>query len=121
MFWFCVVNMQSNDKKLKSIITCLEKYGVENPSQNENIKKEETCMKNYGVKNSFQLEETRQKNRIVMNEKKDEIQKKSKITSLKNWGVEHPAQNKEIMNKCSKNSYKLKEYKLPSGNIIKLN
>ena len=112
---------QSNDKKIKSINTCLEKYGVENPSQNENIKikKEETCMKNYGVKSPFQMEETKQKNKLVMINNKYEIQKKFKITSLKNWGVEHPAQNKEIMEKCSKNAYKLKDYTLPSGNVIK--
>jgi hypothetical protein len=113
---------QSNNKKIKSINTCLEKYGVENPSQNKNIKikKEETCMKNYGVKSPFQMEETKQKNRLVMTENKDEIQKKYKVTSLKNWGVEHPSQNPEVMQKCSKNAYKLKDYVLPSGDIIKI-
>jgi len=113
---------QSNDKKIKSINTCLEKYGVENPSQNKNIKikKEETCMKNYGVKSPFQMEETKQKNKLVMIENKDEIQKKFKITSLNNWGVDHPTQNPEVMDKCSKNAYKLKDYTFPSGNIIKI-
>ena len=113
---------QSNDKKIKSINTCLEKYGVENPSQNENIKikKEETCIKNYGVKNPFQMEETKQKNKLVMIENKDNIMEKRRKTCLKKYGVEHHTQNSEIMDKSSKNAYKLKEYTLPSGNIIKI-
>ena len=112
---------QSNDKKIKSTNACLEKYGVENPSQNENIKikKEETTMKNHGVKYSFQMEETKQKNREVMIQNKDDIIEKRRKTCLENYGVEHPAQNKEIMEKCSKNAYKLKDYTLPSGNVIK--
>jgi len=112
---------QSNDKKIKSINTCLEKYGVENPSQNENIKikKEDTCIKNYGVKCPFQMEETKQKNRLVMIENKDDIMEKRRKTCLEKYGVEHHTQNSEIMEKQSKNAYKLKEYTLPSGNIIK--
>ena len=54
-----------------------------------------------------------------MIENKNEIMLKSKKTCLKKYGVEHPAQNKEIMDKCSKNSYKLKNYTFPSGNQIK--
>jgi hypothetical protein len=113
---------QSDIVKEKTIQTNLTKYGVENPSQNENIKikKEETCMKNYGVKSSFQMEETKQKNRLVMIENKKDIIEKSKNTCLEKYGVEHPAQNPEIMAKCSKNAYKLKDYILPSGNIIKI-
>jgi hypothetical protein len=113
---------QSNDKKIKSINTCLEKYGVENPSQDENIKikKEETCMKNHGVKSPFQMEETKEKNKIAMIEYKDDIIDKRKNTCLKKYGVEHHMQNTEIMEKCSKNAYKIKDYILPSGNVIKI-
>ena len=113
---------QTDIVKEKTIQTNLTKYGVENPSQNENIKikKEETCMKNYGVKSSFQMEETKQKNRLVMIENKDNIMNKRRKTCLEKYGVEHPAQNPEIMAKCSKNAYKLKDYILPSGNIIKI-
>ena len=113
---------QSNDKKIKSINTCLEKYGVENPSQNENIKikKEDTCMKNYGVKSPFQMEETKEKNRLVMIENKDNIMETRKRTCLEKYGVEHHMHNTEIMEKVSKNSYNLKDYKLQSGKIIKI-
>jgi hypothetical protein len=34
--------------------------------------------------------------------------------------VEYSSQNEEIMEKCSKNAYKLKEYKFPSGRIDKV-
>lgn len=113
---------QSSDKKIKSINTCIERYGVEHPSQNENIKakKEQTCLKNHGVKSPFQLDENKQKNRLVMIENKKDIMTKSKKTCLKKYGVEHPSQNAEIMAKCSKNAYKLKDYIFPSGNVIKI-
>jgi hypothetical protein len=48
------------------------------------------------------------------------IKEKAKQTCLKKFGVEYPVQNTEFMEKVSKNSFKLKEYTLPSGNIIKL-
>ena len=59
----------------------------------------------YGVKNISQSQK---------------IKDKKVETSLRNYGVEYPTQNTEIMDKCSKNAYKLKEYILPSGNIIKI-
>ena len=44
---------------------------------------------------------------------------KIKITCLEKYGVEHPTQNLEIMEKLSKNAYKQKIFKFPSGNEIK--
>lgn len=41
-------------------------------------------------------------------------------TLMKNYGVEHSLQNAEVMEKASKNAYKLKEYIYPSGAIIKM-
>jgi hypothetical protein len=77
-------------------------------------------MNNNGVRNPFQMEETRVKNKITQIENKNEIRQKIKITCLEKYGVEHHTQNSEIMEKCSKNAYKLKEYILPSGNTIKI-
>jgi hypothetical protein len=65
----------------------------------------QTFLEKYSVENPFQNKE---------------IRSKSKKTCLDRYGVEHPAQNTEIMDKCSKNAYKLKDYILPSGNIIKV-
>jgi hypothetical protein len=45
---------------------------------------------------------------------------KYKETMLKNYGVENPSHNEEIMNKILKNSLKTKSYILPSGKEIKL-
>jgi len=39
---------------------------------------------------------------------------------LEKYGVEHPSQNQEIMEKQIKSSYYLKDYKLPSGELIKI-
>jgi len=48
------------------------------------------------------------------------VQEKSKLTCLNKYSVEHPAQNSEIAEKSSKNAYKIKDYILPSGKIIKI-
>jgi hypothetical protein len=110
--------------------TNMERYGVENPSQNENIKnkKVDTCIKNYGVEHVSQVPEIREKTKNTNMERygvecalqSEEVKEKSKATCLERYGVEHAAQNTGIMEKMSKNSYKLKEYTLPSGKIIKL-
>ena len=98
---------QSDIMKEKSKNTVVDKYGVENPFQNEYIKEKskKTCLEKYGVEYSLQSQE---------------IKDKGKQTCLEIYGVEHHTQNSEIMEKCSKNAYKLKDYTLPSGNIIKI-
>lgn len=54
--------------KQKHINTCLEKYGVENPSQSDEIKlqKIDTSIKNYGVENPSQNAEIKSKVRNTM-------------------------------------------------------
>jgi hypothetical protein len=99
--------MQNEKTKEKYKEICLEKYGTENPFSNEEIKEKikETCLEKYGTENPMQNEKTKEK---------------FKETCLEKYGVEHPHQNANIMDKCSKNAYKLKEYTLPSGKTIKL-
>jgi G:T-mismatch repair DNA endonuclease (very short patch repair protein) len=75
-------------------ISCLEKYGVENPSQSELIKKkkERKALKVYGCKNVFQSEE---------------IKSKSKKTCMEKYGVEHIAHRDdqlEKMRNCGRHS-----------------
>lgn len=121
---------QSDNKKDKSIKTCLEKYGFKYPSQVPEIREKvkETCLEKYGFVNPNQNEEVKEKTKqtninkygVEYVSQVQEIREKSKITCIEKYGVEYPAQNKEIMDKCSKNAYKLKEYTLPSGNIIKI-
>jgi len=98
---------QSDMFKDKCKQTNLEKYGVEHFTQT-NIMKEKTIKTNlekYGVEHNLQREE---------------IQDKIKKTNLEKYGVERCMQNPEIMEKNIKMSYYLKEYTLPSGNIIKI-
>jgi hypothetical protein len=91
--------------KLKN--TCLERYGVEHNSQTQQFKDifKETCIKRYGVDNP---------------NKTKEVRDKIKNTCLERYGVEHPAQCKEISEKTQKNAKRYKEYKMPSGNIRKV-
>ena len=74
--------------------TCLERYGVKNPSQSKEIqkKKEETCLKNHGVRHWMQDKDRFQaimmqkygvKNPSYLNE----VKKKREETCLKNHGV----------------------------------
>jgi hypothetical protein len=98
---------QSDIIKKKKIETCLQNYGVEHPSQSKEIseKSKKTCMNKYGVEHPLQSKEVIEK--MVIN------------NNIK-FGVDFPLQNSVIMEKCYKNAYKLKDYTLPSGNIIKI-
>ena len=122
-------HLQSQGVKDKIKLTNMEKYGVENPSQNEDVKnkKIKTSLKNYGVNNPMQhpdiLEKCMQTNMEkygVENPSKNEDVKNKKIkTSLKNYGVNNPMQHPDILEKCMQSSYRIKDYILPSGNILK--
>jgi hypothetical protein len=57
-------------------------------------------MKNFGVPNPG---------------KSEEIKKKSRETCREKYGFDYPAQNPEIMSKIIKSSFRLKEFKFPSG------
>lgn len=79
--------------------TNLERYGDENFNNPE--KNKATKLKNHEDENYVNVEQYKQ-------------------TSLKNWGVEHPSQNIEVFNKMIKSRFKLKDYILPSGKIVKV-
>jgi hypothetical protein len=95
---FCSVkcSYQSKNRVKKIKKTCLERYGVSNPSKSKEIqkKKEETCLKNYGVRCGLQLQDKFEKTCLerygVSNPSKSkEIQKKKEETCLKNYGVKY--------------------------------
>lgn len=124
-----VINISQLDEFKKNYRdTCLQRYGVEYPQQSEVIRNKSkiTCLKKYGVEHPSQSNVIKQKMLNTCQEKygessfskTEEFKVKIKETSLKKYGVEHPFQNIEIMEKSSKNSYKLKEYKFKSGNVI---
>ncbi len=112
-------------KKIKQ--TCLEKYGVENPSQlqevkdkkeknisNSSFKFKQTCLEKYGVENPSQLQEVKDKKEkifqekygvkspIIINRPKTNNRKKSKKTCLEKYGVENPSQLQEVKDKKEK-------------------
>jgi hypothetical protein len=87
--------------------TNLQKYGLENPSQSNLIKNKviETCIKKYGTSHPM---------------KNIKIQQKQKATNLKRYGVNYVQHSLEIQEKIQKNAKKFKEYKMPSGEIRKV-
>lgn len=90
----------------KRIDTFQINYGTDNPMKSETIqnKIEQTNLEKYGYKNTFQVPAFIEKIKI-----------KTKETSLSKYGVEHYTQASIDVN----NGYRWKEYKLPSGKIIK--
>lgn len=110
--------------------TMLKKYGVEYANQSEEVKEKikNTNLEKYGCEYGLQSEEVKEKRKITNLEKYGyenplqckEVKEKCKSTCLKKYGVEYVSQNQEIYEKQNKNSYYLKDYIFPSGNIIKI-
>lgn len=108
--------------------TCLNKFGTEFATQNQEIRKKikKTCLEKYECENPFQIKEVKNKINQIFLEKfgcenpfqNENIKNKIKQTLLKKYGVEHPSQNSEIQEKTLKNSYRKKHYIFPSGKII---
>lgn len=120
-------SLQVDKFKEKAKKTTLERFGVENVSQNQFIKekKKRSCLKHFGVEYSFQSEEVQEKSKKTMILKYNastplhnkDIKEKIKQTNIEKYGVENPMQCKEIQEKSSKNSKKFKDYKMPSGEV----
>lgn len=105
-------NNSNNREKAKQ--TCLERYGVENPSQIEDIKnkKEETCLKHYGKKYYTQTDEAKEKIKkkcmekysVECNFQAKEIIEKIKKTNLERYGSESH-NSSEIVKQHKKEAY----------------
>lgn len=114
--------------KTKIKQTNLDRYGVENTFQSEKLKEKirQTCFEKYGVQHALQKQEFKNKLKRTNLEKygvenvfqNNEIKQKLRQTCFEKYGVEYPNQNIDIMEKSSKNSYKLKEYTMPSGTVL---
>ena len=109
--------------KQKHINTCLEKYGVENPSQSDEIKlqKINTSIKNYGVKYPMQNENIKNEIRQTFIKKyggytwaSDELMAKVKQTNLKRYGVEYSGASDVVKQKIKQTS--LKRYGVENPN-----
>ena len=99
---YIIHNKESKEKMCK---TNLEKYGAKCCLQNESVKEKvkNTNLIKYGVENVGQ---------------KLEFQEKMKNTMFEKYGVFYPLQNLEIAEKSSHNSYNVKKFTFPSGNIV---
>ena len=101
---------QSNDWLNKQKQTKKENHG--DPNYNNRIQYKQTCINKYGVENPYQNEEIKDKiKKTKLNKYGDEYyNNKEKVhhTNLENLGVEMPFQSKKILNKCIqtlKNNY----------------
>ena len=107
----CSIKCSKKDKETirKYKETCLEKYGVENPSQAKEVKdkKKDTTLLHYGVENPLQSEEIKEKRKKTCTDKygtdnvfKSNLFKQKSVTTwLKKYGVENPSQAKEVKDK----------------------
>jgi hypothetical protein len=110
--------------------TCLEKYGVEYISQSQRFKNKikQINMEKYGVEHFTQTDIMKEKTKqSVLNKygvdhisQCNEIKEKTKKTNLEKYGVEYVTQCPEIHEKQTKNSYYIKDYTMPSGEIRKI-
>lgn len=93
----------SKSDKVKEKIknTNLEKYGVEYPSKNTGIKEKmkNTSLERYGKSSYLATQECQQKAQEYISENKEEILKKKRDTSLKNYNEIHPMKNDEFKEK----------------------
>jgi hypothetical protein len=103
----CENCFQNQDIKQKIRETNKIRYGVEYVIQNQEIKNKikETVLNKYGVEHISYCKE---------------IQDKITKTNIEKYGVEHLMKNPEYLDNILKKSYKFKDYKLPSGNIIQI-
>ena len=113
---------RSQVKKDKSVGTCLEKYGVTNPSQCTDIKNKikranvekygveypsqlqstqdgikATCLEKYGVDNPAKLQSIKDKISSTLRSKP--VKDKKQHTCLEKYGVDNPMKNKSIQDK----------------------
>ena len=85
----------------------VEKYGTHNYRNSDYLKNKikQTVLERYGVDHIS---------------KSKEIQEIKRENSMKKYGVEFPIQNPDVSEKACKSGYRIKEYILPSGKILKV-
>lgn len=100
----CYLNTKEFDEKKKYV--CLERYGYEDPSKSDIVKEKikNTNLQKYGVTSNLHAPHIKQK--YMQN-------------NFIKYGSEFPMQNDEIVSRSFNNAFRLKDYTLPSGKIIK--
>jgi hypothetical protein len=100
-------SLLNKDVKEKVEKTNIEKFGDKNPMKSADIrlKRDESNLEKYGHKNVFET---------------DEVKLKSQNSSLLKYGTLFPMQDAEVSQKNLNSCFKSKEYKFPSGKIVKV-
>lgn len=122
--------LQREEIKEKHKATCLKKYGVEHVSQSDTFKTKikNTNLEKYGIEYFTQTDIMKDKTKqTVLNKygvdhisKVSEFRENCKKTCLQKYGVEYAMQCPEVIENNIKRSYYFKEYKMPSGKVIKI-
>jgi hypothetical protein len=109
--------------------TCTKKYGG-HPQKNKIVrdKAKETNKQKYGVEHTFQSKNVKDKIKettlerygVEHNSQSIKVKNKKKETSLAKFGTEYPNQNPEIQEKIQTTAKKYKDFKMPSGEIRKV-
>ncbi len=100
-------------------------YCKECSNREQKLKGEKTCMEKYGCKNAAQDPKVKEKIQASYLERFGDHPKRTKevhdkwVATCKEKYGGHPNQNPEVQAKSEKSSFKFKDYKLPSGTIIK--
>lgn len=120
--------LQNKDLLQKRNETNLELFGVENPLQNPDIveKRKQTNLSLYGKEEILQVPEIQEQIRNTMTKlygapnplQCSSIKQKKDNTCEVKYGDKDIMHNPEIFEKVVKNSFKKKEYMLPSGRKI---
>ena len=78
-------------KGIKTVKTCLDKYGVSNPMKNDNVKNKikQNNLDKYGVEHTLQL---------------DFVKDKIKKTNIENLGCEYSSQSKDVQDKIKESN-----------------
>ena len=120
--------IQNPEIKEKRVQTYIERYGVENALQNPDVlqKRKETNLERYGTDEVLKSKELQEQIRNTMIEtygvanplQCPEIKARKDKTCEELYGDKDIMHNPEIFEKVVKNSFKRKEYTLPSGKTI---
>lgn len=123
-------------RKEKIKATCMSKYGVDNAFKSKEIndKIKKTNIEKYGVENVFASKEIKDKiketnvktygteymTQSLTKMEWDRRMEKRKKTNMERFGYENPAQHPETFEKIQETAKRFKEYKMPSGDIRKI-
>jgi hypothetical protein len=120
--------MNNVDVKKRRVATNIKRFGVENALQNPDTvaKRKVTNLERYGTEEIFQSSSMKDRIKDTMMERYgtvvplqcQEIKDKKDKTCEERYGDKDIMHNAEIFEKVMKNSFKKKQYTLPSGTIL---